>query len=385
MSVGGLATFSINDGLSEGLVRGFRLGFIDDVEQHHLAQCETLEDVCLNLVETDYGSILQSEEKSPSAIRDAMLAKLTAEFEYLRSTAVGPLAQFLDLITYDYMIDNVILILKAVLNNPNAVVEDIISEAHPLGKLSESTLKSICAFENTPRGYSELYQTVLIDTPIGKYFKQFLAEESMKQTQDSGEVQNLLEEMPTTKLENSLRKLYLEDFHSFCVKNLGGETAVLMDILLKARADATAINITLNSFGTSLNEPSMRQSDRKMLYPSFGALYPEGTNALSFVGDEDELQAVLRNYPEYRSIFDKYVTEEKTIDDAFYEREVMLNEIAFDGQANYACFYAFVRLKEQEIRNLVWLCECIVQRQKSRMRQHYIPIFSQDSAWRVPG
>jgi len=55
---------------------------------------------------------------------------------------------------------------------------------------------------------------------------------------------------------------------------------------LQARADAAAINITLNSFGTSLNEPNMRQSDRKLLYPSIGMMYPVGTDRLSFVGSK---------------------------------------------------------------------------------------------------
>ena len=78
----------------------------------------------------------------------------------------------------------------------------------------------------------------------------------------------------------------------------------------------------------------------------------------------------------------KYINEEKTIDDAFYEREVELCELSFESQFNYACFYGFVKLREQEIRNLVWLCECILQRQKDKLPVHYIPVFSQDSPWR---
>ncbi len=46
----------------------------------------------------------------------------------------------------------------------------------------------------------------------------------------------------------------------------------------EARADRGAINITLNSFGGPLNEPSMRSTDRRRLYPAIGALYPEATN-----------------------------------------------------------------------------------------------------------
>ena len=51
--------------------------------------------------------------------------------------------------------------------------------------------------------------------------------------QATGEVRNLLEEMPTTKLENSLRKLYIEDFYRFC-QRIGGETAELMSGMLQA-------------------------------------------------------------------------------------------------------------------------------------------------------
>lgn len=50
-------------------------------------------------------------------------------------------------------------------------------------------------------------------------------------------------------------------------------------MLQEARADRGAINITLNSFGGPLNEPMMRTSDRKRLYPAIGALYPEATNS----------------------------------------------------------------------------------------------------------
>ena len=67
-----------------------------------------------------------------------------------------------------------------------------------------------------------------------------------------------------------------------------------------------AINITLNSFGTQLNDPNMRQSDRRMLYPSIGHLYPAGIELLSNVGDESELMQVLRPYVHYRNIFEQY-------------------------------------------------------------------------------
>lgn len=122
---------------------------------------------------------------------------------------------------------------------------------------------------------------------------------------------------------------------------------------------------------------------------------------LVYVTEESDLASVLQSYPQYRkchhrplvtglelfglllgSIFQQHQQGETTIDDAFYEREVMLNELAFEGQFNYSCFYSFVKLKEQEIRNLVWMCECIIQMQKDRISDHFVPIFSRDVDYR---
>jgi V-type H+-transporting ATPase subunit d len=75
-------------------------------------------------------------------------------------------------------------------------------------------------------------------------------------------------------------KLYLEDFYSLCIA-MGGDTAEVMCSLLRAKADRNAINITLNSFGTPLNDPTMRETDRRRLYPSIGELYPAGIHSLN--------------------------------------------------------------------------------------------------------
>lgn len=43
VSLGGLATFNMQHGFVESIVRGFRSGFLQDETYHHLTQCETLE------------------------------------------------------------------------------------------------------------------------------------------------------------------------------------------------------------------------------------------------------------------------------------------------------------------------------------------------------
>lgn len=239
-------------------------------------------------------------------------------------------------------------------------------------------MRSIPTFENSARGYQDLYQTVLVDTPVGPYFSMFLQDSDAH-----GGTRNVLAEVEIEIIKSTLIKYWIEDFFQFCEK-LGGDSGELMCEILRVRADTNAINITLNSFGTPLNEPGMRTSDRKRLYPGVGHLYPAGTAMLTDVSDEDELGRVLELFPQYSMIWNIHASTggDKSIDDAFYERDVQMLELAFEGQFHFAVFYAYVKLKEQEIRNMVWITECILQAQKDEINK-FVPVFSHHSPWRT--
>jgi V-type H+-transporting ATPase subunit d len=99
------------------------------------------------------------------------------------------------------MIENVMLLLRGTLSGRN--VNELIAQCHPLGMFKESTMRNIPSFEANPRGYADLYETVLVDTPVGPYFSQYLEQTSASVSQAS-EVRNVLEEvlLPDTASPN---------------------------------------------------------------------------------------------------------------------------------------------------------------------------------------
>lgn len=337
--------YNVKFGYLEGIVRGYRNSLLTGSNYNNLTQCDTIDDVKMQLGPA-YGDFLANLPPNPStsALADKTTEKLVSEFRYIQANATGSLSKFMDYLTYGYMIDNVALLITGTLHERDT--RELLERCHPLGWFE--TMPALCVATNI----EELYNSVLIETPLAPFFKGSLSHQD-------------LDELNIEIVRNTLYKNYLEDFHNYVNTDpelAGTPTAEVMSEVLDFEADRRSINITLNSFGTELSK-----QDRKKLYPQIGKLHPEGTFMLSRADDIEGVRIAVDMVADYKNFFDQTGLssgqgggasalgnmqggsggQEKSLEDLFYEKEMEMAKLAFTRQFTHAIVYAWVKLREQ--------------------------------------
>jgi len=361
-----MSMFNVDDGFLEAIARGYRGRILTRDDYQALFQADNIEDLKMHLStpEFDYGPHLEEvQELTDCKTLEKTLKKAVIDdFHFVRAQANYPLSQFLDYITYGFMIENLCLLIKGALKGD--AKEKLIETCNPLGTFPEMVM--VCDVDvQGPEAAEAIYNCVLAETPLGPYFVNSINLEDLK-------------EINADTMKDMLMKEYLTDFHRFCTEEIGGTTGEVMNDLLEFEADRRAINIAVNS----ILHHDLNKDQKMKLNPPFGTLYPEGFDTIADCKEEDMIYAELEKH--FGDTFGVLVEEmkktkdstaEKYIEEVLMEEDVRRNELAFYEQFHYGIFYSFLKLKEQEIRNIVWIAECILQKRPEKKPQNVVYIF----------
>merc|ERR1712032_512189 len=139
--------------------------------------------------------------------------KLTDEFRFVKAQAVEPLTTFMEYIEREKMIDNVCMIIQGALNNKHP--QEMLEKLHPLGWFENIDYITRENFLSDNSGnFDDLYNTFLVDTPIGSYFEEYLmcTDPEMKGIEKE-KVGGILSQQDLETMKAMLKKLWLEDFY----------------------------------------------------------------------------------------------------------------------------------------------------------------------------
>jgi len=355
-----LVFFNVDDGYSEALLRGFRKSILGDQQYTALRNTTNLKDFKAVLIDTDYSDYVKDyNETDTSALKMLLKKKLADEIDQVQSVAGPDLDKFIEMIRHKYMIDNVINIIEGIKNKTDKNVIEARNE--PLGYLKE--ISGLLKLDY--KKIEDLYEDVLIDTEVGVYFSKFLEEVlASSDSKNVATINNFLQGLKPEEIKNYLKKIWLEYFYHFC-KTLNPTTSEIMENLLKYEADCQTIQIVYNSLAYN---NQFQEEERKKVIPYFGFLYPETTTQLVKCNSLEQLRQILQPFPDYyelvKEIPDPKKLDEfglqsglKTLDDLMFKESMKRYSIAFEQQFHFACFYAYIKIKEQEIKNIMLLAD----------------------------
>ena len=360
MSMADLVFFNVDDGYTEALLRGFRKSILGEQQYTALRNTTNLKDFKSVLIDTDYSDYVKDyNETDTSALKMLLKKKLADEIDQVQSVAGPELDKFIEMIRHKYMIDNVINIIEGIKNKTDKNV--IESRNEPLGYLKE--ISGLLKLDY--KKIEDLYEDVLIDTEVGVYFSKFLEEVlASSDNKNVATINNYLQALKPEEIKNYLKKIWLEYFYHFC-KTLNPTTSEIMEDLLKYEADCQTIQIVYNSLAYN---NQFQEEERKKVIPYFGFLYPETTTQLIKCNSLEQLKQILQPFPDYyelvKEIPDPKKLDEfglqsglKTLDDLMFKESMKRYSIAFEQQFHFACFYAYIKIKEQEIKNIMLLAD----------------------------
>lgn len=246
----------------------------------------------------------------------------------------------------------------------NIDTEILLKRADPLGEFEQ--LKNIRMVDG--EDYGSLYETVLIDLPIGRYFRQLLANEDASR---SDQIAEAMKDYKPEKIKNMLKKIWLRELHTFVNEHLNATSKPILNDLIMFESDCMTIQVILNTLGSKAMTGPNKVTERERYINNIGYLVPDRIKQLIEADSLQKVKEAVSPFGDYAAMLEPIQDLRDgdeggdldaggpSIDEIMAKAKSKRWSMAFEDQFHFGVFFAYLRLKEQEIKNVVWLAELV--------------------------
>lgn len=309
---------------------------LKESDYNTLQQCETLEDVIVKLYSTPYQKYLSGETiNSKKEFKHQLNRSLVTEIININKNQDKDLGIIIDYLVEYYKIHNFVYLLAAKEHDPE--LERSFSKIEEIGNFKELLTLKVAT------DMSEVYKFCVEKTFLKDYYNRIKFQNDIK----NNNWQIILSQFIKFLLEDTFAKI--------------NNSMPFMRNILRCEGDRRIIEIVMS---TSDSKELVGRA-RKRLFPSVTSLDLGTIEKLSDCCLIDELRGHVAHHPMLRQIIG---VEDEEIMNALVDQEMELFWSSFDCSNDLSCVYAYFKIKEQEIKNILLTVECISLKKKDFLK-----------------
>ncbi|KAH9410901.1 ATP synthase [Ordospora pajunii] len=311
-------------------INGKKEDILKEEDYNALKRCESLEEVAIKLTRK-YPRLSEGGIYTKPEIKKRLLETLKTDFDYYYGADDHGIRMILDYYMDFHKIQNFFYLLQCKQQDPN---------------LDKS-------FEKIEMGDFGALRTIKFSSDMDDVQKYCMENSFLKKYGGRVKFKKEFVDNDFQVLQTLFFKIHIEETYRSLTADMEH-----MKSILKLEGDRQIIEITVNTLGSK----DIIGKKRMDLFPAIHSMDLWMREQLSTAECIDDIKNILAE----RYNFDT------DISNVLIRAELLRYHESFSMYGDLSCLYAYFRIKEQEIKNILWIAECIIQNRRSAMDHLFV-------------
>lgn len=311
-------------------INGKKEDILREEDYNALKRCDSLEEMAVKLSRA-YPNLSEGTVHTKPEFKKKLLETLRADFDHYNDNEEGDLRLILDYYMEFHKIQNFFYLLQC--------------------KQQDPSLER--GFEKIEIGDFSALRTIKFSKDMDDVQRYCMENSFLRKFEGKVRFERGFGDNNFQVLQTLFFKFHIEDTYG----RLSDDMEHMREIL-RLEGDRQIIEITVNTLG-SLEVFGKRRVD---LFPRVCSMDLKTRELLSQVETYEDMKAVLSTKYEF----------DTDISSVLIRNELLKNYESFSLYGDISCVYSYFKIKEQEIKNILWIAECIVQNRRSAMDHLFV-------------